>query len=336
ISHEIYLKRIKAALQETIEARLFADKEANAITVKWRQLLKLSIASPGATPTVSWNMVAVRAIGQTQEALQAVVDRVLEPEDLAWAHQCPATRSTFIVGDFNFGDYDETDNFLDDDQPQQAQVAQPSSGGGGRAHAAPASGQTARLARRPGQRQWLEALREATEMMPGKPTHWNASTRTSSSIDRVFVGVPRWQLCQGWQTCQVRGEAREMHIRGISDHSLVAASLMRRTPGHRRPDTPAAIPLAVIQRPRFKEIVDGYLAMVPLQSQEPPDEYKYFTRILQAAAKDVQNEILVAEGWTKGASAIIWRQLARAFWRQDWKLAQLVVAQNAWARELVK
>ncbi|CAK0864020.1 unnamed protein product, partial [Prorocentrum cordatum] len=216
-------------------------------------------------------------------------------QDLAWARQCPATRSTFVVGDFSFGDCDEIDSFLDADQPLQAQATRPSRGGGGRAQAAAAAGQTARLARHPGQRQWLDALRAAAEMTPGKPTHWNASTRTSSSIDRVFVGTPRWQLCQGWQACQVRGEAREMHIRGISDHSMVAVSLLRRTPGRRRPDTPAAIPLAV-------EIVDGYLAMVPMQHQEPPDEYKYFARILQAAAK-------------AGAAG---------------------VAQNAWARELVR
>eukprot|EP00959_Pyramimonas_sp_CCMP1952_P256501 5357941-Pyramimonas_sp.AAC.1 len=50
-----------------------------------------------------------------------------------------------------------------------------------------------------------------------------------------------------------------MHIRGISDHSMVAVSLLRRTPGRRRPDTPATIPLAVVQRPRFKEIVDCLL-----------------------------------------------------------------------------
>ena len=172
--------------------------------------------------------------------------------------------------------------------------------------------------------------------MAGTPTHWNASTRTSSTIDRIFVGLPRWTLCQGWQACQVRGEARELHIRGISGHSMVVASLLRRPRAQRDPDTPAAIPRDVVQRPRFKEIVKGYLEVVPLAHQSPPDEYKYFTRILQAAANDVQQELLVTGGWSKGSTAIIWRQLARAFWRQNWRLAQLVVAQNAWARELVQ
>ena len=117
---------------------------------------------------------------------------------------------------------------------------------------------------------------------------------------------------------------------------MVVASLLRRPRPTRDADAPAAIPRGAVANPRFKEIAEGDLGMVELQCQAPPDEYKYFTRILQAAALDVQNEVLIAEGWTKGATAIIWRQLARAYWRQNWRLALLVVSQNKWARELVK
>ncbi|CAK0846085.1 unnamed protein product, partial [Prorocentrum cordatum] len=39
-------------------------------------------------------------------------------------------------------------------------------------------------------------------------------------------------------------------------------------------------------------------------------------------------------GRAKGDAAIVWRQLARACWRQDWRLALLVVAQNERARAL--
>ncbi|CAK0817419.1 unnamed protein product [Prorocentrum cordatum] len=101
-------------------------------------------------------------------------------------------------------------------------------------------------------------------------------------------------------------------------------------------DMPAAIPRDVVARPRIKEIVDGYAGQVQLAHHAPPDERKYFARILQAAANDVQRELLVAEGWTNGATALIWRRLARAWWRQNWRLALLAVSQNARAREPVQ
>eukprot|EP00959_Pyramimonas_sp_CCMP1952_P470564 9496872-Pyramimonas_sp.AAC.1 len=109
--------------------------------------------------------------------------------------------------------------------------------------------------------------------MSGKPTHWNASTRTSTTLDKIFVGLPRWVLCQGRQSCQVRGEARELHIRGVSDHSLAVASLLRRPRPQRDPDMPSAIPRDIVEGPRFKETMQSYLEVVPLQHLSPPDEY---------------------------------------------------------------
>ena len=64
--------------------------------------------------------------------------------------------------------------------------------------------------------------------MPGKLAHWDASARTSSTIDRAFAGPPRRMTRQGWRASHVRAEARELHVRGISDHCTVVDSLLRR------------------------------------------------------------------------------------------------------------
>ncbi|CAK0872418.1 unnamed protein product, partial [Prorocentrum cordatum] len=311
ISHEIQLKRLRTELREHIADRLFVGKDT--IAVKWRQLVRLSIAAPGAKPQVSWNMAAVRSIGQAEQALQIVADRALAPEG-----------ESIHLGTWNCRALKQTGKQGIRKVKKKLKYLQNYWKG------------PVILGYKRRQRQWLDALRGATELMAGKPTHWNASTRTSTTIDRMFVGLPRWALCQGRQSCQLRGEARGLHIRGVSDHSLAVASLMRRPRPQRDPGVPAAIPRDIAMGPRFKEIAQGYLEAAPLQHLSPPDECKFYARFRRAAADDVQHELLVAEGWSRGSSAIIWRQLARACWRQNWRLAQLVVTQNARAQELAR
>eukprot|EP00959_Pyramimonas_sp_CCMP1952_P116818 2441800-Pyramimonas_sp.AAC.1 len=75
--------------------------------------------------------------------------------------------------------------------------------------------------------------------------------------------------------------------------------------------------------PRFREIVELYCAEASWDKLAPPDAYAANVTSLQAAAKLLQTELLATNGGAKGPNAMVWRQLARAFWRQDAALARV-------------
>eukprot|EP00959_Pyramimonas_sp_CCMP1952_P068052 1420320-Pyramimonas_sp.AAC.1 len=79
-----------------------------------------------------------------------------------------------IVGDFNYG--------------ENAEVEGPLVPGGGR-----------RAASHPRGRAWARALSAATEMIPHKPTHWHPGRQIATTIDKIWVGSPRWLLTQTHQ-----------------------------------------------------------------------------------------------------------------------------------------
>eukprot|EP00959_Pyramimonas_sp_CCMP1952_P217998 4559226-Pyramimonas_sp.AAC.1 len=86
---------------------------------------------------------------------------------------------------------------------------------------------------------------------------------------------------------------------------------------------PAPIPRRLVMTPRYREIVELYCAEVRWDKLTPPDAYAAYVMSLQAAAKLLQTELLATNGGAKGPNAVIWRQLARAFWRQDAALARV-------------
>ncbi|CAK0791982.1 unnamed protein product, partial [Prorocentrum cordatum] len=232
--------------------------------------------------------------------------------DLAWARANPVARAAVVVGDFNYGDV----------LGQEVFSAQPpgQAPSGPRAHA---------------QRAWEEATRLAVDLAPARATHWHQGLRRASRIDKIMVSVPRWALCQLWQSAAVCGEPREMHINEVSDHAMVIASV---APRALRPRSlgPAPIPRRLVMMPRYREIVELYCAEVSWDKLAPPDAYAACVASLQAAAELLQTELLATNGGAKGPSAMIWRQLARAVWRQDAALARAVVAQNPWAYDVVE
>ncbi|CAK0803473.1 unnamed protein product, partial [Prorocentrum cordatum] len=228
--------------------------------------------------------------------------------DLAWAHAAPTARAVVVVG----GDVLEQEVF-------------------GALPPGPApSGPRAQA-----QRAWEEATRMAVDLAPARATRWHQGLRRASRIDKVLVSVPRWALCQLWQSASVCGEPRELHINEVSDHAMIIASIAPRAP-RPRSRGPAPFSRQLVMLPRFREIVELYCAEVCWGELAPPDAHAACVTSLQAAAKLLQNELLTTNGGAKGPNAAIWRQLARAFWRQDAALARVVMAQNPWANDVIE
>ncbi|CAK0879882.1 unnamed protein product [Prorocentrum cordatum] len=268
--------------------------------------LKVSALKSGAELR-HWN---VRNHGFTADVRSRLLQHIRA--DLAWAHADPAARAAVVVGDFNYGDVMEQEVF-GAQPPGQA----PS---GPRAHA---------------RRAWEEATRLAVGLAPARATHWHQGLRRASRIGKIMVSIPRWALCQLRQSAAVCGEPGELHINEVSDHVMVIASIAPRALRPRsgpRPHPEKVGHDAALPRDRGALLCGGELG----QAGPPPDAYAAYVTSLQAAAKLLQTELLATNGGAKGPNAMIWRQLARAFWRQDAALARVVMAQNPWAYDVVE
>ena len=216
-----------------------------------------------------------------------------------------------ITGDFNVGETTDREGFM------AAQAESPA------------------LRRRPGEKRWAGALSSATELTADLPTHWHRGTRQATVIDKLFISVPKWALCQGWQSTSILGEPQENFIKEISDHSLLMTELASRRPTPRDAAHPAPIAPAVCKHAKYKEYLQAYVLTLPLQDMAPPDQYAMHTVAMQAAAKDTQTFLLRNHGRSQESLAMIFRQMGRSVNRSWRGLAPTLMANHPWTKDFI-
>ncbi|CAK0839977.1 unnamed protein product, partial [Prorocentrum cordatum] len=358
VSHELALKKIRQGIERMLPRELFMKKDAAALSPQWAQLLRVEIASPTARPEIIWNAACIREFDLNKDELAEAAAQVLQPEAqegvslTAWRAAGAARRvaplgrrsslpgmpgpsrvtppkivkrklpclQTHWRGPVVLG-MQETRAGVE--ATQQLLGARADAGGAAAFFPAQTSGERVVsvpphaipgralrvMASLPGAelRRWnVRNFGFAAEMR-----HWHQGLRLASGIGKALVSEPRRAQCKQRRDASVRGEPRELQANG-----------------------PAPIPGKLVKPPRYREIVACYCEEVRQEHLAPPDAYAACVATLQTAAKLLQADLLLAtDGGAKGANAMIWRQLARALWRQGAKLARVAMAQNAWACE---
>ena len=120
--------------------------------------------------------------------------------------------------------------------------------------------------------QWKKILANWTEVVQPMPSHFDASTRTCSRIDRAFVFGPSNMLIKLHIRSYVQGAPEDWHGSGLSDHAPALVAFGRKS----RNGDSISIPKFVCKHPNFSLHVQAIADQVKLLSL--PGHKQLFSR----------------------------------------------------------
>ena len=92
----------------------------------------------------------------------------------------------------------------------------------------------------------------------------------------------------------------------------------------------------MVKHESFKWRVEQYLGARKLEKTSADAGYPAYTRIQQAASREVRDLPLRSVSWSKSAVAMIYRQIARALSRRDGKMGEMLLAHLTWLNAMVE
>ncbi|CAK0905842.1 unnamed protein product [Prorocentrum cordatum] len=220
---------------------------------------------------------------------------------LEWAQADPQSRLVVVCGDFNFAASEP----LHLSQPSLKRSTRPTNNN--RTH----------------MKSWLVALGKMIEISAEDPTHYCKESHTVAQLDRLWLSEPGWVACQLRHSAAVVSSPERLSEQRISDHAALRVHLQHRSldDSYRRPV------------PRFVYLCDDFRARLDkllrqggrfFTDMSPPRQMERYKVLIDAAAYDTLQQILVTDIDKPEAQLIFARQAARAIWRQDARLAQKV------------
>ena len=153
---------------------------------------------------ICWN---VHNFGLSGSQLQQVANML--DADASWAKEEPTQRVVLVGGDMNFFHKER----------QQMLVGRPS-------EREPTQRAAAQL--RAGQASFERGLKQYVEIDSDTFTHFDATSKKVTLIDRWFVGAPSWLLRLHKCKSSVIGNAIDLHKRGTSDHAIHVLEISQR------------------------------------------------------------------------------------------------------------
>ena len=162
-------------------------------------------------------------------------------------------------------------------------------------------------------------LRKTVEMLPSSPTHFHAASHSLARIDKIFLAVPSWALPSLETACSVKGDPLALQRCGISDHAPVSLRLGMRK---QRPLEAQPISKHVLKSAAFAK----HLAVITTETEvlelDPIPRWMMYKKNIKKAARNVRDEMLLADHRSHYAEEQLHMTIARMVWRQDVKLAR--------------
>jgi hypothetical protein len=138
--------------------------------------------------------------------------------DIAWAREDPLRRVLFFTGDFNLQPTGE----------KRLPYSQPINAGTGNPECMAADIATAPHLLR-FKRTIMPILETIVEFSQLFPTHYSPYDNSGSKIDRTFSSMPPETYPFSNWTFACTEDARDLHFKGISDHSPIKLSVLQKT-----------------------------------------------------------------------------------------------------------
>jgi hypothetical protein len=242
---------------------------------------------------------------ETQKAVRKIKQQTVD------ATKSPLNRAVFVSGDWNFL---PTGEFaLDLAAPERTD-----------AHSG-AINQS-----RPGQGSWQEALGRLVEIHQLDVTHFCSKSWKCSRLDRFYCSIPAWALLQLAANAAVVEHPKKMHDDNLSDHAPVKLTISTWMP---LPRSQQPIPTFVVNSSAFKKYHQALCDQTGLSDLGTIERWQTHKVIIREAARLARRQLFLENESSEETKHIALQSIARAVWRNDTSLAEILADRSPLAQK---
>jgi len=179
---------------------------------------------------------------------------------------------------------------------------------------------------------WMRELKCWIEISQPFPTNYSASGDSCARIDRVFTSIPTSHLLNLKVSSSVVGTPEDNEANCISDHAALEVSFSLHITQQSRSHT---VPRHICKHPVFSELIsqcaeDLQLTELPVHLQMP-----MLKAIIFESARKVRDYLITHDSQGVESQRLVISSVARAVWRQDYKLANRLINSSPLALSLL-
>ncbi|CAK0862371.1 unnamed protein product, partial [Prorocentrum cordatum] len=132
---------------------------------------------------------------------------------------------------------------------------------------------------------WSKLVALLTEFTSDEPTHYDANTHSVSALNRLWVSLPGWIICQIHAVPRVQGLPEALAEKGVSDHAAQSCS---NSQGATKPVEYQQIPRHIFESEAFQDLLNSVTRQLGFESRSPPGQIELFKWAVKEVARGIR------------------------------------------------